>query len=195
MFSLDDEDTSQSELASLGASYFDFEMSRGQYIINCDGGEKMSSNKSEIYRRLEFNKKMFTEDPTDTSASASTSRFENLILNGSVSVPTNSFVYSDQYREIQTIKIVNRPPAEVEVFETIDLATDGEAVASATEGNQPSMSDLIDERFVNHFAAPPPSTDERKKRFVMAVVIGSVAGVTVVIIVIGQFFLKTWVEY
>ncbi len=191
MFSLDDEDTSQSELASLGASYFDSEMSRGQYIINCDGGEKMSSNKSEIYRRLEFNKKMFTEDPTDASASASTSRFENLILNGSVSVPTNSFVYSDQYREVQTIKIVNRPPTEVEVFETIDLATDGEAVASATEGrrdNRPSMSDLVNERFVNHLAAPPPSTDERKKRFVMAVVIGSVAGVTVVIIVIGKFF-------
>ena len=182
MFSLDDEDTSQSELASVGASYFEFDMSRGQYTINCDGEEKMSSNKSEIYRRLELNKKMFAADPTDVSAS--TSRFENLILNGSVSVPTNSFVYSDQYREVETIKIVNGLPVEVtEEFETIDLAVD---VPESSLDNRRENLSSISRELVSHVSTPLPTTNERKRRFVMAVVVGSVVGVTVVIIVVGK---------
>ena len=129
MFSLDDNDSSQSEITSFEVS--DSEMSRNQYSVNCDSEEKMSKNKSEIYRRLELNKNVFTTEPIEASAtSESTSRFDNLILNGSVSVATNSFICSDQYiNAVETIKIVNSPIDQEEIggelieeFETIDLA-------------------------------------------------------------------------
>ncbi len=148
MFSLDDED-SQSEITSFEVS----EMSRNQYSINCESDEKISKNKSEIYRRMEINKNVFTTDPNDTSATtanaASTSRFDNLILNGSVSVPTSSFMISDQFinDEVNTVKIVNSPVCQEEVgdellveFETIDLAAASSVIATENRwGNWPSV--------------------------------------------------------
>jgi hypothetical protein len=156
MFSLDDEDTSQSEIASFELSCF--EMSRNQYSINCESDEKISKNKSEIYRRLEFNKNVFPADPNDTSATAaSTSRFDNLILNGSVSVPTSSFMISDQYinDEIETVKIVNNPVCQEEMgneligeFETIDLAAASTVIATENRcENWPSVRSVVSDSY------------------------------------------------
>lgn len=146
MFSLDDEDTSQSEITSFEVS----EMSLNQYSINCESDEKISKNKSEIYRRLEINKNVFMSYPNDTSAiAASTSRFDNLIFNGSASVPTSSFMISDQYinDEVETVKIVNSPVCQEEMgdellveFETIDLAAASPVIATENRcDNWPSV--------------------------------------------------------
>lgn len=192
MFNLEDEDASQSELTGVEVNCFGFDMSPNQYSINCEHEEHLASNKSEIYRRLELNKNMFTMDSTDTSAL--TSRLENLILNGSESVPTCSLIYSSQFREVETRKIVNASPIEIaDEFEIIDLAGDT-APSPATEGRRDAMPDgtmawsIVDESFSSPVVAPLRTTEQRRRRFVMGIVIGSVIGVTTVIIVIGKFY-------
>ncbi|KAI9562299.1 hypothetical protein GHT06_013264 [Daphnia sinensis] len=156
MFSLDDEDTSQSEIDSIGI-----------ISVNCENEEKMYRNKSEVYRRLECNMNIFKTNPTDACAVfESTSRFDNLILNGSVSVPTSSFACNSKcIEEVSTIKIVNSPPVE---------ESPNELEMTNLTGSERPMKASTDDSFSN----------PRKRRFVMAVTVASVVGVTIVIVII-----------
>lgn len=132
---------------------------------------------------------IFRLDSTIPSAiSESTSRFDNLILNGSVSVPTSSFVCSDQcIEEVSTVKIVNITPVEESPneFETINLTASARPrIATEESDNQTSARLLNRDTGGDSFAI----VDERKRRFVMAITIASVIGVTVVIVIIGKCF-------
>lgn len=192
MFNLEDDDASQSELNSVEGNYCGLEMSPHQYSINCEHEERLASNKSDIYRILEHNKKMFTNDPAD--ASALTSRLENLILNGSESVPTCSLIYSSEYREVEALKIVNVSPIEIaDEFEVVDLTGDV-ASSLAIEGRYDAMThgtltrSSVHESFTSPVVIPLRTMEQRRRRFVMGIVIGSVIGVTAVIIVIGKCY-------
>lgn len=192
MFSLDDEDTSQSEINSIGI-----------ISVDCENEEnKMYRNKSEVYRRLECNMNIFRTNPVDASdVFESTSRFDNLILNGSVSVPTSSFACNSKcIEEVSTIKIVNSPPVEESPneFEMANLTGSARPMKASADDNKygnrtsarSTAQDSGDDRFASPYVAPLPYVDQRKRRFVMTVTIASVVGVTVVIVVIGKTLAK-----
>ncbi|XP_057364854.1 uncharacterized protein LOC130685557 [Daphnia carinata] len=184
MFSLDDDDTSQSEVNSIGI-----------VSVTCENEEKMYRNKSELYRRLECNMNILRTNPTDASAVfESTSRFDNLILNGSVSVPTSSFACNSKcIEQVSTIKIVNSPHVE-ESSNELEMTN----LTGLARPMKPSTDDKYDKRtsarsmaqdsgtdsYVSPYVLPLQSVEQRKRRCVMAVTIAAVIGVTIVIVVI-----------
>ena len=181
MFFLDDQNFSQSEQNSVDPIGLKIP-TRIQSSINSESKESMSNSKSEIYRKLERNINMFPEDMT---GSVSNSRFENLILNGSNSLATSSFIHlEEEYSEFETTKISNCSPVEIIEFETIDLV---EGTVGSTTGTRErtNFEPRTNNEVVGSYVGTPP--DEERGRIVMIIVIGTVIIVTLVIITVGKY--------
>lgn len=182
MFTFDFEDTSQSELEIdfSGSDIFGNKCSADP--IDC---RKFCGSKSDVLKEMQLCKNI--SNPKQHTVLASTSRFENIILNGSASVPTEFFICHDQHKEVEIKKILNRPQQEESNFDTGDQIATNKIAHVANEDQLSTQRHSIVESSISPTTVLQKSNEERQRRFVMAVAVGSVIGVTVVIMIVGKF--------
>jgi len=152
-------------------------------------------SKSDVYLRMSLNISAFMARIGGQSnvADASTSRLENLILNGSpsVTVPAKSL---DNVPVEPERMVVMLEEVEQEFFQEVDLS---DPSATIPFEDRIAMSYLADPE--HHLRCPSEiileEQDQKKKKrrrvLTMIAIIGTVVIVTIIIIVIGNFFKDT----
>lgn len=184
IFCIDDSDSScQSEIE------LEEDSSNTQFMINSDVGGFPFSNKSELFRQAEHRKGILIQNRSEVLESLS--NIENLILNGSPSVATNSFLVKPQ----ESCKSNNQKRVVMEETHPLAEACHQEATLWHNEHKHDDLPsiELMDQANVSHigenFVDLPSASSEllqRKKRFVIGLVTASVLVFIIIVVIIGK---------
>lgn len=158
-------------------------------IINFEQEGFPLSNKSELFHQAEYRKTALLRE--STAALESLSNFENLILNGSPSVATNSF-FSKENRD--SCRANNQPKTRMEETHPLAESCQQELASWNAEHKRDDLPsvELMDHENINHigenFTDPPASSEllQRKKRFVIGLVSVSVIVFVITVVIIGK---------
>ena len=183
-----DDGTNKSELT------VEFELLHDQYLTNFERKESLPSNKSaDIYSHSGLLRKSVII----SSSASSSARMENLILNGSPSVVTNSLTYSStQYDTDDDVIKVDNTREDAEEFEVVDLANDIPTLPPFTVdttakdlslefADQMITNGHIGQRYVSDEASLSSMVHQRR-RIAMVAVVGSIFVAVVIIVIIGK---------
>lgn len=175
-----DNDTSQQKQT------MELEVWQDNSLVNYERRQNLPSNKSDIYRHLGLRKSALSASLVN-NMSASSARVENMILNGSPSVITNSFTYTNsQYDpDADVIKVDNICVESIAEFDLVDSTNGRPSSPSAVMDDEkdlfPSLefdaemipNERIDGSFTTTYDEPSLSSRvHQRRRIAMAVVIG-----------------------
>jgi len=150
-------------------------------------GQFIAASRSDPYQRLGIDRSMLCGEKTITLGS----------LKGEFSSNTDSLANNDNHCKMNSIDVDSQLAenrTEVEEFENVSLTTghlNNENLSDLPSIDQMNSDNIshIGERFVAHNNSRSSFDAQRRRRLTMALVIGSVAVVTIVIIIIGKVLL------